>query len=87
MARTYPDGTVSSTAGGSVGGTDPDGSAERHTPDTKVAKQGFGWVPPAASGSNPRGGDYIAIGPSSPLWRRPANGPYTTGMQGKGRKR
>jgi hypothetical protein len=72
---------------GSAGGVDASGTAMRHTPETEPAKQGFGWVPPAASGSNPGGGGYIPIGPSSSLWRKPFNGPYTTGDQSRGRKR
>jgi hypothetical protein len=92
MARTYPDGYVSpngvpagSGSLGSAGGVDADGSAQRHTADTVVARQNFGWVPPAASGSDPRGGAYIPIGPSSPGWRKPGAAVFTTGMQGRKR--
>jgi hypothetical protein len=90
MARTYPDGTVSSTAGGGVGGTDASGTAMRHTPETEPAKQGFGWlegVKGLVGGPNRAANPSVEIGPSSPLWRRPSTGVYTTGMQGKGRKR
>jgi hypothetical protein len=43
--------------------------------------QSFGWVPPAASGRRPRGGDWIGIGDHSKVGERllkPANLPSTT---------
>jgi hypothetical protein len=82
----YPDGEPRKSPG-NVGGVAPDGSAERHTADTRVAKQNFGWVPKAASGCNPGGGPATNIGPSGALWRKSAAAVYTTGDQGKGRKR
>jgi hypothetical protein len=46
--------------------------------------QSFGWIPPAASGSNPRGGDWIPIGPGSQAGRRLfQTRTFTVGDQGK----
>jgi hypothetical protein len=48
--------------------------------------QNFGWVPSAASGRKPRGGDWIGIGDASPAGRRLfENVEFTTGDQGRSR--
>jgi hypothetical protein len=50
--------------------------------------QSFGWVPPAASGRRPRGGDWIGIGDGSAAGRRLfGNWDFQTGDQGRSRGR
>jgi hypothetical protein len=92
MARKYPDGYVSpagvpaGTGGGmrSAGGVGADGAAERHTQDTRVPRQNFGFRDAAKVIGGPdraRNGEGQNIGPSSDLWRRAAKPVYTTGDQ------
>jgi hypothetical protein len=73
---------------GNVGGL-KDGRALRHADNTEPAAQNFGWlegVKGVVGGPNRAANVEVNIGPSGSLWRKPA-GPFTTGMQGKGRKR
>ena len=87
----FPDGTARPGSMGSVGGVASDGSARRHTPETEPAPQNLGWlsgVKGIIGGPNrAANGEGVNIGPSGPLWRKPA-GSFNSGMQAaKGRRK
>lgn len=86
----YPDGTprLGPNDMGSVGGV-KDGRALRHADNTEPPPQNFGWldgVKGVLGGPNRAANASVNIGPSGPLWRKPA-GKFTTGMQRNGKPR
>jgi hypothetical protein len=79
MARTPP------AEGYRYGNVPPDSHPVR---SVYQRDQSFGWVPPAASGRRPRGGDWIGIGDHSAAGQRLfENVNFTVGDQGKSRGR
>ncbi len=78
----FPDGTPRPTANG-IGLKD--GRALRHAQGSEPAAQNFGWlegVKGVIGGPNRAANPGVNIGPSGPLWRKPA-APFTVGDQKK----
>jgi hypothetical protein len=69
---------------GNVGGL-KDGRALRHADYTEPPQENIGWlnsVKGVVGGPNRAANPEVNIGPSGPLWRKPA-GRFTTAMQKK----
>jgi hypothetical protein len=86
----WPDGEPRRSPGdaGSVGGV-KDGRALRHADNCEAPQQNLGWlsgVKGVVGGPNRAANPSVNIGPSGPYWRKAAP-PFSSGDQGKGRKR
>ena len=86
----WPDGeprNAQPLGGPSDGGVNAKGQAVRHADNCDPPVEGFGWVPAATTGSNPKGTSWTRISqPGTAMRNAPRPGPYTTGDQ-RGKKR